>query len=584
MLFSEFAAYLSRLESLSSRLAMTEVLAELYSNLSQEELKEASYLLQGSLVPPYHSLEFQISNKLVIRALSQLQAKKTSTTMNLFGETDATSSESLVSALFTTVGDIGVVAEKISEQIKVNKKLTLLEVYDRLRQIAQASGDGSQALKVNNLATLFSDLETVSNRYIARIVVGKMRLGFSTMTLLDALSWAKNGSKEDSKVLETAYQKKADVGALAQVYLIGKTKEERDEALENYSVSFSVPVIPQLCQRLHTAEEIIEKLGEIFAEPKYDGLRIQLHINTKTKEVHAYTRSLEDATHMFPELAVLPEAISAESVILDAEAIGYNPDTGKLLPFQDTITRKRKHGIASKADSVPIRFYVYDVMFIDGESLIDQPLEERKKRLLTLFSDSKTLTHSPVLRTKDAAELKKFHEYQLSLGLEGAVVKQVTSPYQSGRKGWYWVKIKEAAGTRGKLADTLDCIVLGYYPGKGKRTQFGVGAFLVGVIDGDKVRTIAKIGTGLSDDQFRELKKRCDELKTPSKPETYDVPKDLFPGVWCLPGLVTEIAADELTRSPMHTAGLALRFPRLVRFRDDKKWTDATSMGELGDF
>ena len=584
MLFSEFAAYLSRLESLSSRLAMTEVLAELYSNLAQEELKEASYLLQGSLVPPYHSLEFQISNKLVIRALAQLQAKQESAATNLFGESDSSGSESEVSELFTKTGDIGIVAEKISEKVKIDKKLTLLQVFSRLRQIAEASGDGSQGQKINNLATLFADLEPISNRYIARIVIGKMRLGFSTMTLLDALSWAKNSSKEDSKVLENAYQKKADVGALAQVYLAAKTKEEREKALENYSVSFSIPVIPQLCQRLHTAEEIIEKLGEVFAEPKYDGLRIQLHINTKTKEVHAYTRSLEDATHMFPELSKLPEAVSAESVILDAEAIGYNPDTGELLPFQDTITRKRKHDIASKADSVPIRFYVYDVMLIDGESLINQPLEERKRRLLSLFSDSKTLTHSPVLRTKDAAELKKFHEDQLSLGLEGAVVKQVASPYQSGRKGWYWVKIKEAAGTRGKLADTLDCIVLGYYRGKGKRTQFGVGAFLVGVLDGEKVRTIAKIGTGLSDDQFRELKKRCDELQTPVKPEAYDVPKDLFPGFWCLPGLVTEIAADELTRSPMHTAGLALRFPRLVKFRDDKKWTDATSVGELGDF
>ncbi|PIY80966.1 MAG: hypothetical protein COY80_00140 [Candidatus Pacebacteria bacterium CG_4_10_14_0_8_um_filter_42_14] len=584
MLFSEFAFFLSCLEALSSRLAMTEVLAELYTKLSQEELKEASYLLQGSLVPPYQSLEFQISNKLVIRSLAQLQAKQESTATNLFGESDATGSELQVSELFIKTGDIGTVAEKVSEKVKIDKKLTLLEVFSRLRLIAEASGDGSQAQKVNQLVALFSDLEPISNRYIARIVIGKMRLGFSTMTLLDALSWAKNKSKEESKVLENAYQKKADVGALAQVYLVAKTKEERDRALANYSVSFAVPVIPQLCQRLHSAEEIIEKLGEVFAEPKYDGLRIQLHISTDTNEVHAYTRSLEDATHMFPELAVLPKAISAHTVILDAEAIGYDPDTGVLLPFQDTITRKRKHDVASKADSVPIRFYVYDVMLIDGESLIDKPLEERKKRLLSLFSNSKTLTHSPVLRTKNAAELQRFHEEQLRLGLEGAVVKQVMSPYQSGRKGWYWVKIKEAAGTRGKLADTLDCLVLGYYPGRGKRTQFGVGAFLVGVLDGDKVRTIAKIGTGLTDDQFRELKKRCDELKTSVKPEAYDVPKDLFPGVWCLPGLVTEIAADELTRSPMHTAGLALRFPRLVRFRDDKKWRDATSVSELGDF
>jgi len=204
------------------------------------------------------------------------------------------------------------------------------------------------------------------------------------------------------------------------------------------------------------------------------------------------------------------------------------------------------------------------------------------------------------IATSDPKEIQDFHGQQLGAGLEGVVMKQVDGVYQSGRKGWNWVKMKEAEGTMGKLSDTLDVVVLGYYRGKGKRTGFGVGAFLVGIRDdtgndegvstnlgsvstSDVLKTVSKIGTGLSDEQFAELKTKADALTTPQneQPSNYDVPKELFPDVWLQPGLVVEIAADEITQSPLHSAGLALRFPRLVKFRDDKSWQDATTLSEL---
>ena len=173
------------------------------------------------------------------------------------------------------------------------------------------------------------------------------------------------------------------------------------------------------------------------------------------------------------------------------------------------------------------------------------------------------------------------HQKYLKMGLEGVVVKKANAGYVSGRTGWNWVKMKEVEGTRGKLSDTVDCVIMGYSSGKGKRVGFGVGQFLAGIREKDTYKTITKVGTGLTDEQFRELRKRLETVKIQEKPKEYDVNKYLTPDFWVLPDVVVELAADEITISPKHTAGLALRFPRLVKFRDDKKGDQVTTLGEL---
>lgn len=581
MLFSTFAQFLFRLETIASRLEITAVLAELYRGLSTNERKVASYLLQGSLVPEYDSMEFQLSTKMIMRSLAMLRDSGESA--GLFGETDFESSlllrQEWVSSEFKKLGDLGLVAKEIKKDTPGETTATIESVYGVLLEIANANGAGSQEKKVRLLTQLLKSLDATSAMYVVRIILGKLRLGFSTMTILDALSWSVHGSKVDHAVLEEAYQKQADIGHLAQVYLSADSDEERARALAGYCVTAGVPVVPQLCQRLATPAEVVEKLGSVYVEPKYDGLRAQIHIFDG--QIRVFTRSLEDVSDMFPEVHEIAKKIKAKSVVLDGEAIGYDRETGRLLPFQQTITRKRKHDIALTAGKTPITFFVYDVLLIDGVSLIEVPLSQRKARLRELFEDSIELSQPEFIITSDPEELQAFHEHQLSLGLEGVVIKQVASPYQSGRKGWYWVKLKELAGTRGKLTDTIDCVVMGYYFGQGKRTEFGVGAFLVGVRDDESIKTIAKIGTGLSDEQFRELKRRCDVLETNAQPEEYVVTKSLVPAVWTVAGLVVEIAADEITQSPNHSSGVALRFPRLVRFRDDKAVKDSTTLEEL---
>lgn len=635
MQFSEFSKRLEQLEQTNSRLEMMYQLAELYKTVPIDEIKIASYLMQGSLVPAYLSLEFQLSIKMVIRALSTLFSEYTTdagSTVGLFGEIDDSSAVVQLTKRYKSTGDIGQVAfEVITEwrEIILAKRnsisgsqsdtSSIQQVYDQLVAIAHESGAGSQERKLQKLVQLFQSSDPISAKFIARIIVGKLRLGFSAMTLLDALSWAVTESKKHRVLLENAYQNRADIGELAVVYLqqaqalklaqesklthelSAKTdlkNEEFEQQIaqkldEKYEVATGIPVVPALCQRLNSANEIIEKMGTVIAEPKYDGLRVQIHYS-KTgfadgSHVRAFTRNLDEVTHMFPEVLQLSTALKVDECVLDSEAIGFDPTTEKLLPFQETITRKRKHAIGEASEKVPIRFFIFDVLSSGKSTQLKKSLQERKELLNNIIIENRTIKITDYIITSDPKKLHEFHEQKLCEGLEGAVIKQIDSHYQSGRKGWSWVKIKESEGNSGKLKDTLDLVVMGYYFGRGKRSQFGVGAFLVGVLSEQKngiqeVKTIAKIGTGLSDEQFKELKQRGDKLAVSQQPQEYEIEKGLLPDVWMSPELVVEIAADEITKSPNHSAGVALRFPRLVGFRDDKSWTDATTIEELKNF
>lgn len=620
MIFADFSNYLEQLEGVSSRLEITAILAKLFLELEIDEVTEAVYLLQGQLLPAYEKLEFQIAVKTVLKALAKVSKRQTDSLKqrieseqplveNLFGESVEDKEEGEVAKLYRELGDLGKVAEQVVQATVSQSEETIRSMYAKLSLLAHDGGADSQARKLAALTDILLSLDPISAKFVVRIILGRLRLGFSDMTIMDALSWAMTGGKNERPQLEEAYQRKTDVGKLATFYLQQKSPEARLLALQQYQVEVGVPVIPALCQRLNSAAEMIEKMTEVIAEPKYDGLRVQIHVqkSAKTDKEDAgsqssmmtagsssadggsnwiyktFTRSLEENSHQFPELADAIETLDCESCILDAEAIGYDPETGELLPFQDTIQRKRKHGIAEKAAEVPIRFYVFDLLAVNGKDLLAEPLSERKRQLHLLFQDNKTLIHSPELRTSDPVVLHEYHELQLAEGLEGVVVKQLSAGYQSGRKGWSWVKMKEAEGTNGKLADTVDAVVMGYYMGRGKRAGFGIGAILVGIIDekSEQILTLAKIGTGLTDDVLRQMKVRCDELASPTQPKEFQVHKLLAPDVWCSPSLVVEVAADEVTKSPLHSAGVALRFPRLVKFREDKTWRQATSLAEI---
>ena len=224
-------------------------------------------------------------------------------------------------------------------------------------------------------------------------------------------------------------------------------------------------------------------------------------------------------------------------------------------------------------------------MYLDGQDLTQEPYEKRREKLTALFKEkSDTILVAEEKVFTDAKELGKFFLENIEHGLEGIMTKRLDGVYQAGVRNFNWVKLKRVE--EGKLEDTIDCVVLGYYTGRGKRTQFGIGGFLVAVYDdnNDTFKTISRVGSGLTDEEWREMKKRVDSLKTKEKPKNVEVVKEHTPDVWANPEIVVAIRADEITKSPLHTAGgLALRFPRLMAFRDDKEPEQATTVGEMED-
>jgi DNA ligase 1 len=279
--------------------------------------------------------------------------------------------------------------------------------------------------------------------------------------------------------------------------------------------------------------------------------------------------------------------LKVESVILDGEAIAYNPESEEYVPFQETAARRRKEGIEEFSVQSPLRAFIFDVMFRDGSDLTPLPYERRFEIAQALLKKSDRLLTAPLTKTDSAEELTRELLDNISRGLEGVVAKRLDSPYQAGARNFNWVKLKR--NTSGQLNDTIDVVLLGYYRGKGKRAEFGAGALLAGVYDTDKDEfvTISKLGTGLSDQGWRDMHGRLSSLEVPEKPPR--VNSLIVPDAWLKPEIVVEVLADEITPSPRHTAGMtadrpgfALRFPRIVSLRTaDKKPEDATSVREI---
>jgi DNA ligase-1 len=569
MKFSELSKYLEKLEKTSSRIEITLILADLFRKAKKEEIDKITYLLLGQLAPSYRGIVFNLAERMMLEVLAKaydLDKEK-------------------VVEIYRKEGDLGNTASILALRKKTKDKnlnLSVTLVYERLLEIAKEEGEKSQERKIEKMAILFSELDPLSVRFLARIPVGKLRLGFSDKTILDALSWMETGNKSKKDKLEKAYQVVPDVG------LLGKRVKEMgiDRASSVVKPEVGIPVLPMLAQRLNSPKEMIEKMGKVGVEPKFDGLRVLIHFKRTgmnlAPQVWAFTRNLNNVYDMFPELKDIGKYINADSVILDSEAIGMDPEMMILANFQTTMRRRRKYEIEAKAKEIPLRFQVFDVIFKDGQSLMNKTYLDRRKILKSCIKPGKLLVVDEMIVTDNPEVINKEYKKKIKEGLEGIVVKKADAEYVPGRTGWRWVKMKQEEESSGKLSDTVDCIVMGYYAGKGKRAGFGLGGFLVGILDGEVIKTVTKIGTGLSDDQFREMFTRLKKVKVKEKPKEYkDVERTLAPEVWVTPSLVVEIAADEITKSPIHSAGYALRFPRLVKFRDDKSYEEATTLKEL---
>lgn len=588
MQFQKLAHYFDRIEGTPSRLEMTRILADLFREIGSDEMDKVLYLLQGRLAPQYVKIDFGLGEKMVLRSVEKALNVDHKVFMNEYKK----------------IGDIGKTVEEFKKSVRsiMETDLSVNQVFAKLLLLAQAAGEGSQDTKIAHLVDLVQSVNGISARYIVRIPTNTLRLGFSDMTILDAFSWMLTGDKSLRESIQKAYHVRPDLGEIGKI-----VKKDGLKGLKNIKPHVFTPILMMKAQRLPTTKDIVEKIGQGVIEPKYDGFRLQVHYRKSGKngEVKLFSRGLEDVTYMYPDIVEgVKKEVKADSIILEGEAIGFDDHTGNFLPFQETVQRKRKYDISEKAKEIPLKMFVFEVLMVNGKSLLEMPLKDRVKEMrkyIALHDDifKDTILISPEVIADSEEQIDVIFNESISKGLEGVMVKKLDGIYQPGARGWNWIKYKRSYSH--KINDTIDCIVMGYDVGKGKRAGFGIGAFLVGVYDqeSDQFKTVAKIGTGLSDDEWRELKKRSDALSSQKKPALYDVDKIMDVDVWVKPYIVVEIRADEITRSNMHTAGrtlkpsksgkaqdvdtlgYALRFPRLEKFRTDKTPSDATSVAEV---
>jgi DNA ligase-1 len=557
------------LEGESSRTAMTELLAALFKVATPHEAQLISYLTLGTLRAPYEGYQFNLAEKSMIKVIAQIKGVELA---------DFTK-------LVKVHGDIGKALIESTWNYG-DQGLSLEDVYTQLESIRALSGTGSHEEKAAALTRLITQMDAVSASFITRIVIGTMRLGLSDMTLLDGLSWMVTGDKSLKKILEQAYNMCADIGLIAYTL-----KKDGVDAVAALKPTLGIPIRLAAAERAESPRAIIERLGTCVAQPKLDGFRLQIHIKKTGSSVQMwfFSRNLLDMSPMFPDLTKALESIQATTLIVEGEAIVYDEETERFLPFQETVKRKRKHGIEEIAESLPLRLYLFDILYLNGQPLIELGHDQRRVLLINLFGNYPYETVQ-VIQEKlchTVQELSNYFNEQITQGLEGLVVKRPDAAYQAGKRNFNWIKLKRHH--EGELRDTLDAVILGYYSGRGKRGSFGIGAFLVGVYNDDKecYETIAKVGTGLTDLEWLDLKHRCDSYRVHEKPIYVNCAPELTPDVWVAPNLVAVILADEITQSPLHTTGstettlgLALRFPRFMGFALDKKAEQATTVKE----
>jgi len=601
MHFELLAEYFDKIERASERLKMTDLLAELFNKTDSENIKNVVYLSQGQLGPNYSKVEAGIGEKLLMDAI----AKASGYTRHE------------IEKQFKEKGDLGLVAEALIARKKqsslFHEKLSVRKVFDNLIKIARAEGSGSQELKLKLMAELLNSALPLEAKFIARIPLENLRLGIGDPTIMDsfALSLVEEGKKEKELVkkieaqmkekkikekewseelnrrikvalrerIEEKYNIYSDLGEIASIL-----KEKGLGGLEKISIEPGIPIRPTLAERLPSAEEILEKIGKCAVEAKYDGFRLQVHKNKE--KIIIFSRQQENMTHMFPEIVEgAKKQLKAESAVIEGEALAVNEETGEFFPFQVTIQRKRKYEIGEKAKEFPLKLFVFDVMMLNGKNFMNEPFSKRRKELEEMLKKGETIELTESIITDDSKKINSFFEDCVQRGLEGIIAKDLNAKYIAGARKFAWIKLKRSY--KGELSDTVDAVIIGYYKGKGKRTEFGLGALLTAVYDEkkDEFKSIAKIGTGMSEEKMVELEKILSKIKTTHKPAR--VNSELEPDHWVEPKYVIEVRADEITKSPIHTAGktkelgFALRFPRMISIRVDKKPEEATTEKEI---
>jgi len=580
--FYKLAEAFDSLERITARTQMTLILVKLLKDTPSQVIDKLVYLMQGKLGPDWRDIpKFGISEKFLVKAVS-----------NAYNV-----AEKKVQFLYKRLGDLGLVAEELARgrpktsmgvlawiSRESDELLTISKVYNTLYRIAVLQGEGSRDMKIRLLSGLLREAKPLEARYIVRIVEGRLRLGVGDATILDALAIAFGAGASDRPVVERAYNLRADLGLIAKI-----VAEHGVDELREVKPVVGVPVRPMLAERLSDPAEILRKLGgRGMIEYKYDGERGQIH--KKGNKIWIFSRRLDNITKMYPDVVSMALSnIKAEEAIVEGEIVAVNPETMEMLPFQELMKRKRKHDIHVAMKDIPVAVFLFDAIYADGVDLTQRPLPERRRVLEKIVSEDQNWSIATYMITSNPEELTRFFLRAIEEGAEGVMAKAIheDSIYRAGSRGWLWIKFKR--DYKSEMSDTVDLVAVGGFYGRGRRGG-KIGTLLMAAYDPktDTFRTVCKVGSGFTDEDLDKMYELFEPYIIPHKHPR--VESTLKPDVWFTPTKVAEIIGAELTLSPVHTccwsmvrqgAGISIRFPRFIRWRDDKGPEDATTTEEL---
>ncbi len=578
MKYELLAQTFERLAKTSSRLEKTAILASfLRDNLDKNDLDATLLLLQGRVFPEWDERTSGVAGKLVLKALTRATGYE----------------QRVVEQHLKQLGDVGDVAEhlmkKKRQQTLFSSPLTLDDVFATLQKLATLEGARSQDIKLAELARLLTSASPLEAKFIVRAVLEDLRVGIAEGTIRDAIalaffteSFSYNKEKNSleyvmksslllddvKKKIKRALDFTADFSVVLRHILLGKS-------LDEFKLVLGTPFRVMLARKEKTLDMAFQRTGlPVRVEYKYDGFRMQIHKNGNI--IHLFTRRLEDVTTQFPDVVdSIKEFVLPKQCILDAEAVGFDPHTGKYRPFQHISKRiKRKNAIAELAKELPVELNVFDVLLFEGTTQITKPLQERLHVLDAILKKdvSRRIVRAKGTIVNDAVAAQEFYEESLAAGNEGMMLKDLKAPYQPGGRVSAWIKMKP-------IMDELDLVVVAAEWGSGKRSDWMTSFTLACRSAQGVFLEVGKVGTGLKelDDgehvTFAQLTNLLKPLILTSKGKE----------VTLRPNIVLTLAYEEIQKSPSYTSGYALRFPRVLALRTDRSIDDIATIDDMQD-
>lgn len=632
MEYKKLVEIYEKLEATTKRLEKTYYISKLLADTPKDDLEHITLLIEGRVFPHWDTRKIGVASRLVLKALNLASG---------------ISVEKIENDLKKT-GDLGNTAQNlISKKIQATlftRNLTVEKVFNNLKKLATLEGIGSVDRKIKLIAELLTSAKPVEGKYIVRTILEELRVGVAAGTLRDAIAWAffpkiagiffkcgkckswlplVNKCLECGNILNLKFNKEIEKFKEKNVLEIGDISELKDlkkydfilaknekVARETYNYfvelvqkavditnDFAVvakiakekgrggllgvnlipgkPLKVMLAQKVSSMSEGFDRVKTPCAiEHKYDGFRMQIH--KFDNKIRIFTRRLEDVTKQFPEVVdYIKKHVKGKSFIIDSEAVGYNAKTKKYLPFQNISQRiKRKYDIDKMAKELPVELNVFDIIYLDGENFIEKPFKKRREAIKKIVKpESKKIILAKELITSNKKEAEKFYKQSLDYGHEGVMLKALDAPYKPGSRVGHMVKLKPGR-------EMLDLVVVGAEWGKGKRKGW-LSSFRIACLDEDtgEFLEVGKVGTGIKELEGEGVtfEKLTDVLK-PLITEEKGVQVKIKPEI------ILEINYEEIQKSPTYTSGYALRFPRVIRIRDDKAPDEASTLQMVEEF